>query len=131
MSTKSTKDNKSFTTEDPKGDDQPKYQAEQNAQNPPENVEEDTNSGISNGQKPKFDRGDSAVNPGVAGPGSANAAAADYPHNPDPLGTIAKGVGDSQNSNSMSEAEWDALPAQSALRAGYSRENRPPKNQTH
>lgn len=87
--------------------------------------------GVNNGQAPKVDRGDSSVNPAVAGPGAAVAAAADYPHNPDPFGTVAKGKGDSQSGHTMSEAEWDALPEQSSLKTGYSRENRPPATQSH
>jgi hypothetical protein len=83
--------------------------------------------GVNNDQKPKVDRGDPSVNPAVAAPGAANAQFADYPHQE---GGAPKKEAKADQSDKMSEAEWDALPDQSAKKLGHSRENRPSKVET-
>lgn len=82
------------------------------------------NSGFNDGQKPKFDRGDPAVNPAVAGAGAANADAADYPHKEGELPAT------DENIKTMSAEEYDSLPPQSAKRTGYIRDNTPNKTET-
>ncbi len=50
------------------------------AQDQPAPGREVPNNGINAGQKPAYDRGDSAQNPAVKGAGASVAEAADYPH---------------------------------------------------